>query len=221
MKKLLLFVLLFLILFISHGCENNPTKPEDNTPNPDNDYDSTVTAYKPNIYIYPNETLSLSVEVSFPNGGEVIESIPNYKNSWEITVAPDGKINDTYEYLFYECKIPDLAQKEFGWVIAKSNLKDFFSENMTACGFSQKEISDFIEYWIPILTEYKYYEIYPQYKSTLDEMVKISYSIEPNNFYRLFYFLKGRDNNQIQLLTPSIETAKRENYFAVEWGVIL
>ena len=213
MKKLLFLVLVIPILFMNHGCDDNPIEPDD--------CDTTITAYKPNIYIYPNEKLNLSVKILFPNGGKVIESIPNYKNSWEVTVTPDGKIDDTYRYLFYECQMPDLAQKEYGWVVDKSNLKDFFNKNMVASGFSQNEITDFIEYWIPILTEYKYYEIYPQYKSTLDEMVKISYSIEPTNFYRLFYFIKGRDNNTLQLLTPIIETAKRKNYYAVEWGVIL
>ena len=56
--------------------------------------------------------------------------------------------------------MPDLAQKEYGWVIETSNLQEFFRNNMKTSGFSQKEIKDFIEYWIPILTEHKYYEIY-------------------------------------------------------------
>lgn len=213
MKNLLFLVFVIPILFINYSCDDSPTEPIGP--------DTTIVAYKPNIYICPSETLSLSVEIFFPNGGEVLESIPNYKYSWEITVTPDGKIDNTYEYLFYECKMPDIAQKEYGWVIEASNLQDFFINNMKTSGFSQKEINDFIEYWIPILTEYKYYEIYPQYKSTLDEMVKINFSIQPNNFYRLFYFLKGRANDQVELLTPTIEKAKRENYYAVEWGVIL
>jgi hypothetical protein len=49
----------------------------------------------------------------------------------------------------------------------------------------------------------------------------IKYSVEPKSFYRLFYVIKGRDDDQLELLNPSIEKAKREKYFAVEWGVIL
>lgn len=188
---------------------------------PCDDDTSRIVAYKPNIYIYPNEEIRLIVKVDFPLGGKVIESIPQYKDSWDITVDQNGKINDTYDYLFYECEMPNLTQKVYGWIIEKSELEEFFISNMTQSGFNQKETNDFIEYWIPMLTESKYYEIYPQYKSTLDKMVVIKYSVEPKSFYRLFYVIKGRDDDQLELLNPSIEKAKREKYFAVEWGVIL
>jgi len=52
-------------------------------------------------------------------------------------------------------------------------------------------------------------------------MVKIDFSIKPENFFRLFYLIKGRNNNKKILLQPNIETANRNNYFAIEWGVIL
>lgn len=218
MKTIIITFIVFLFVILQYSCKDNTTEPE--IPYDDDDI-SEVVAHKPNIYIYPNQTLTLSVKAIFPNGGAILESIPHYQESWDITVTPNGKINNTFDYLFYECKMPDLTQKTYGWLIAKSDLKEFFINNMTQSGFNQNEINDFIEYWIPILTESKYYEIYPQYKSTIDEMVEIKYSVEPLSFYRLFYVIKGRKDNQVELLPPSIESAKREKYFVVEWGVIL
>ena len=37
-------------------------------------------AYKPNIYIYPTETIQLDVLISFPLEGNIINSIPAYGN---------------------------------------------------------------------------------------------------------------------------------------------
>lgn len=216
MKKLILIILSFVILFLNYGCEDNCTESNNN----DSDTTSLVDK-KPNLYIYPNQTLNLSIQIRFPNGGDVLESIPQYNNSWNITVNPNGKINDLYDYLYYECEMTDLTQKEFGWIVEQINLKDFFITNLSASGFNQKEINDFTDYWIPLLTDYNFYEIYPQYNSTLKEMIEIEFSIVPENFYRLHYLIKGRDNEEKHLLTPKIETAKRDNYFAVEWGVII
>ena len=62
---------------------------------------------------------------------------------------------------------------------------------MTNSGFTEIEINDFIDFWIPELTEYPFYAVYPQYRSTLDVMTEIIFSVEPDNFYRLQYLIKG------------------------------
>jgi hypothetical protein len=214
MKKFIFLLLLVPILILDFGCNNNSTEPNDNDT-------TTVIARKPNLYIYPEEKISLSIELVFPKGGTVIESIPEYNNQWEITVEPSGKINNSFDYLFYECEIPNLTQTKVGWLIEKRNLEDFFVNNLSNSGFNQREISDFNEYWIPLLSNYDYYAIYPQYKSDLDKIVTIYFSEEPNNFYRLFYLIIGRDDNNLEIEKPVLESAVRENYFAVEWGVIL
>jgi hypothetical protein len=214
MKKLLFVVLLIPIIFLDYGCEDNSTDP--------NYRDTTdVVARKPNLYIYPDETLELSIQLDFPKGGEIIESIPSYYNSWEITVEPNGTINELYDYLFYECRMPNLTQKETGWVVKTENLKEFFLNNLEKSGFNQYEIIDFIDYWIPIINEYKYYEVYPQYKTIIDKLIKINFSVDPDNFYRLFYLIIGRDDDNLSMAKPIIKTAKRENYFSMEWGVII
>jgi len=214
MKKLLFIVLVIPIIFLDYGCENNSTEPCDQDT-------STAIARKPNLYLYPNETMLLSVEINFPKGGKIIESIPKYNDSWNISVESNGKINGTYDYLFYECEIPDLTQKENGWVIKTENLKEFFSSNLEIYGFNHDEINDFTEYWIPILKDYDYYEIYPQYKSTLDRIVKIEFSVEPENYFRLFYVIIGRNDKHLELSEPIMESANRENFYSVEWGVII
>ncbi len=216
MKKFICGVTLIIVVYLGTGCKEKSTEPMINEKDT-----STVIERKPNIYIYPAEEINIEVKISFPNVGEIIESIPNYNNGWLVNVKPGGLINNYYGYLFYECKVPDLTQKIYGWIIAKDSLQSFFVKNMHSSGFNQKEINDFIEYWIPLLKDFTYYEIYPQYKTTLEKMSVLEFSIIPENIFRLQYLIKGRDDKNINLPAPQIENAKREGFYIMEWGGIL
>ena len=79
-------------------------------------------AMKPNIYIYPTEKMQLSVNLSFPQGGNIITSIPDYNTGWDVTVEPDGKIDDEYTYLFYESYQPSVWQTKAGCVITSYSI---------------------------------------------------------------------------------------------------
>lgn len=208
-------IILLSILIIESGCKENSTEPKIH------DIDSNVVVRKPNLYIYPDNEIDLQVQINFPLGGELIKSNPEYNDGWNIKVEPDGIINKEYRYLFYEYIVPDYHQHEFGWIIGNENLEDFFRENMAKSGFNEMEIDDFIEFWIPELTDYPFYAIYPQYRNTLDVMTEIIFSIKPDNFYRLQYLIKGSKSEIQDIEIPSLIKAERNGYHAVEWGVII
>ena len=215
MRRLIIIIGLIVFISLQYGCKNNPTEPSND------DKDTTIVVLKPNLYLYPAKEINLSVKILFPLGGNLIKSIPKYDGEWNVIVEPNGLINKTYRFLFYEYRIPDRHQMESGWLVTKNDLKAFFENNMNLSGFDEIEIKDFTEHWVPILNAYDYYEIYPQYKSTLDQMSIIEFSIKPDNFYRLQYLIKGSNNNNINLIVPTIEFAKREGFSVVEWGVML
>ncbi|MBI9069517.1 MAG: PKD domain-containing protein [Salinivirgaceae bacterium] len=176
--------------------------------------------YKPNIYIYPEETIDLCVNLSFPKGGELVTSIPEYDSVWCVTVEPDGQINGAYDYLFYESKQPHIWQEEQGWCISKDNLNQFFTNNMLAYGFNNNEIDDFIEYWIPLLSESEYYSIFPQQKAMINRVIEISFSKNPDNVNRLFYVIEATLQNN-ELIAPEIIPFSKTGFYVNEWGVIL
>ncbi|NOR44151.1 MAG: PKD domain-containing protein [Candidatus Delongbacteria bacterium] len=180
-----------------------------------------AAADKPNIYIYPSEDIDLSVELNFPQEGFVTKSIPQITNNiWNISVTPDGLINNEYEFLFYESMQPDVWQLENGWCISKDSLETFFTENMNEHNFNTREINDFIEYWIPLLKEKKYYKIYPQYNTEIDEVIQINFSLEPNNVNRLFYRILGSDEF-VNIPEEDITPFNRDGFTVVEWGVVI
>ncbi len=184
-------------------------------------FPANIMVLKPNIYLYPEETIELDVDIVFPSGGRVTQSVPDYNDGWHITVEPSGIIDGQFECLFYESLQPDYGQYAAGWVVIREQLEGFFRNNMGQTGFNQKEIDDFIEYWIPILTEYPYYAIYPQYRGELEEMVKLEFSAQPESLIRLIYSVRGLEDNNLNIQEPVIPPFTRDGFTVTEWGVIL
>lgn len=216
----LLAIVFFIVVFSFQSCEP-----------PDVEYvcgveteeDSSNTARKPNIYIYPEQNIQLTVKLNFPIGGRVLVSIPDYGKGWNVSIDTNGLINNSYSYLFYESTQPDIWQRNNGWVVEKTELESFFRTNMTNYGFYGQEIEDFIEYWIPRLDNHSYYCIYPQTKELINDAIKLDFSLEPDNLLRLFYVIKRFDDlPEYNLTEPAIDKSfDRTGYFIAEWGVIL
>jgi len=141
--------LLLIGSFPFHGCE----------PETDGECDTCIMVLKPNIYLYPEENAILSLSLTFPAGGRVTASIPDYRKGWLVSADTDGIINNRYEFLFYESEQPDVWQTNEGWIIAVVDLEQFFTANLSEYGFIGREIKDFTDYWIPRLKDFEYYEI--------------------------------------------------------------
>lgn len=179
-----------------------------------------IMVFKPNIYIYPTTKTNLCLEVEFPKGGSITESIPAYNNGWCVDVDQNGTINNEFGYLFYESIQPNLFQSSKGWCVAKTDLKSFFEKNMAQYHFSSKEIADFTEYWIPRFTANEYYLIYPQTNNIIDEVIQLHFSIAPDHVNRLFYGIVG-SSKKATIEEPAIVQFNRGGFSVMEWGVFL
>lgn len=209
----LLAGLIFLSVLIPfQGCE----------PDGDNDCDTCLLVYKPNIYLYPAHNSQIEIKLSFPMGGKIINSIPAYENGWNVNVTSSGIINDKYDYLFYESAQPDVWQLAEGWIVGKSELKAFFAGNMLEYGFNERETKDFTDYWIPRLTDFDNYEIYPQESGIIERVIKLDIYPDSNNVLRLFYLIKGASSSDDKIKNP-VRTShfNRSGFSVTEWGVVL
>jgi|GEM_PF-2447610 len=181
-----------------------------------------IAVDKPNIYLYPETAIELNVSISFPRIGEVITSIPEYSEQWKkLQIEPNGRIDGQYEFLFYESMQPNFFQRTKGWIVECKNLEIFFKDNLEKSGFIQTEIDDFIEYWIPRLTDSKYYALYPQYNKQLDPLIKLNFSIQPDNILRVIYAIEEVESDDMKLEEPSIHSFDREGFVVAEWGVVI
>jgi hypothetical protein len=105
-----------------------------------------------------------------------LESIPEYKEGWQIQIDTTGLIDNEYTYIYYECRVPIQFQKEEGWIIERDSLTTFFQDNMKKYGFNSQEICDFIAYWIPILNNSEKYIIFPQTDKEISPYIQLNFS---------------------------------------------
>ncbi|MBI4991398.1 hypothetical protein HZB96_04880 [Candidatus Gottesmanbacteria bacterium] len=133
---------------------------------------------KPAVYLYPEKETEVNVKVN-PQG-KLTGSIPEYdpQNGWNVKAYPNGRIKTntprgwqaerseamtppmveeserTYPYLFYEADLKEGYKPQEGWVVEKESIKYQVSSIMQKIGFNTKEISDFLDYWLPRLNKY-------------------------------------------------------------------
>lgn len=217
MKNCLINALFILAIFAS-AIQFQSCDPDDC--DDERDCDTCSMVYKPNIYIYPETTIDLNVTLSFPLGGNVVTSIPEYGSGWQVSVEPSGLIDGEFGYLFYESRQPYIWQTSMGWSVLNDSLESFFRDNMSLYGFDGKEIDDFIEYWIPRLSNSNYYSVFPQTSELIEQAIELNFSEQPEKVLRLFYVIKETSGTQF-FEEPEIVPFNREGFIATEWGVII
>ncbi|MCX7021699.1 MAG: carboxypeptidase-like regulatory domain-containing protein [bacterium] len=176
---------------------------------------------KPNIYLYPESETAVTVRLGFPAGGGVTASEPTYDDGWTVGVAPDGKIEGGYGHLFYEAQVPADWQFDRGWVVQQRQLEEFFTENLAAHGFNERETADFIEYWIPRLEGSAFYVIYPQYAREIEPRITLTVLPPPAEIFRLYYVISGVDLVDRYVSEPVIPIFHHFGFTVCEWGVVI
>ena len=112
-----------------------------------------IRVHAPVIYLYSesDEPVNISLDLN----GEFTYTYPEYINGdgWTVTASPDGTLTDesgtTYEYIIWEADMylePDLFH---GFCVNGSDTKAFLESSLKELGLNEKEISDFISYWLP------------------------------------------------------------------------
>ncbi len=174
-----------------------------------------VQEMAPNIYLYPESTTQVQIEISFPDVGEIILSEPEYNDGWDVSVTEDGIIDGQYDYLFYEAMLPQPNNQERGWLIARSDLESKFRSILTDYGCVGREIDDFIEFWVPRLDYAPWFAVYPQ---DVETMMHLNITPQPDTMLRLHFCIRGV-NQEIPIIQPSTpEKFIRDKFTVVEWG---
>jgi hypothetical protein len=130
-------------------------------------------------------------------------------------------IDGEFEYLFYEASLPVKWQYEKGWSVPGENLERFFLRNLREYGFNDSEVLDFIDYWIPRLIDFPYYNIYPQYTDKINEVVQLNISKKPKSVLRMFYVIEPvMSMKKTTIFPPEIPVFVRKGFTVAEWGVV-
>lgn len=178
---------------------------------------------KPVIYLYPEETQEISVKVE-PEGGFSFTE-PLYNDGWKVTATPEGAITNladgkTYPYLFWEGTGGTYEAPKTGFVVAKVDVEKTLREKLSYMGLNEKEIADFVEFWLPRMQAHPYYVIGFHGTHVMDYLAPLTISPKPDSVFRILMDYRGVPE-PIEIEEPMLPQFKRKGFAVVEWGGVL
>ena len=180
---------------------------------------SSVEIKKPNIYLYPTRKETLTVQIA--PIGKITTSIPEYNTGWNVVVAPGGRINDTYDFLFYEAVVDYNFTFDAGWVFQRSDFDNRMNAILVAIGLNDRERGDFMDYWAKRIDwKKKYCVAYYLKRNEIDKAIPLTVSKNPESLLRVFFKFVLTDT-LTTIPEPKIDKFQRVGFSVVEWGGIL
>ncbi len=181
---------------------------------------SPPVAYKPIIYVYPQENIDVEVKVSNPERFTV--TYPKYEEGWKLKALTDGTLIDSnnkkYYALYWEGTYDkENSIKEDGFVVKGKDSASFLEEKLEILGLNYKEANEFIMYWLPKLESNKYNYIRFQTMDEINSNMELDINPEPDTLIRVMMEYKGLDK-KIEVKEQSLTKVERFGYTVVEWG---
>ena len=176
--------------------------------------------YKPLIYIYPTEDMDLTVKLG--NTELLTHSYPLYKDAWNVHVTKDGNIYDydtkrNYYGLYWEAYDEFKPDMKTGFVVEGKETIKLLEEKLEVLGLNEREINEFIIYWIDKLENNKYNYLYFRTTDEVNKAMPLEFSKDPDTLIRVLVDIVPLDEKievNEQVLTP----VTRTGYTVVEWG---
>ena len=175
---------------------------------------------KPVIYLYPKKTMDISVQLNIKNSKfTAIYPKFNGKNTWNVKAKPNGDIlinNKTYPYLFWEAHSYTPYDTNEGFLVSGEDAEKFLEEKLEFLGLNEKERTDFITYWLPLLLKNKLSLCAFQSKYYFDNF-ELNVTPKPDTLIRVFLMIKKLDE-PINVKEQKLVSNERKGYTVVEWG---
>ena len=183
-------------------------------------YSSSRIIKKPIIYIYPEEKTDLSIKLV--NKDIITHSYPKYENEWNINVDTNGNIYDyktkrNYYALYWEGSNHNTYVKEDGFIVKGEDTTKFLEEKLKILGLNEKEINEFIIYWLPLMENNAYNYIRFETKDEINDYMPLEISKKPDTLIRVYMDFKPL-NKKINVKMQKLEKVNRKGFTIVEWG---
>ena len=178
---------------------------------------------KPVIYLYPQQTEKVSVQLA-PIGGFTYTE-PAYQNGWNVIAQPNGTLtnisdNKTYPYLFWEGRGGLYQTPNKGFVVAQKDVHQFLVNKLYQLGLNNKESADFIDFWEPKMQSAPYYFVTFMGNSVMDNLAPLTVSPKPDTVIRILMDFTSL-THPISAEGYAIRTPVRKGFTVVEWGGVL
>ena len=175
-------------------------------------------AYKPIIYIYPEEEMDLKITLGNPNN--LLYTYPKYENEWNVKVSPNGNIFDyktqrNYYGLYWEGYDNYKLNMNEGFIVKGEDSVKFLEEKLEILGLNEYEINEFVIYWIDKLEKNEYNFI--SFRNMEDINMPLTFSKKPDTLIRVMMDFKALDK-PIEVKEQQLTKVERTGFTIVEWG---
>lgn len=182
---------------------------------------SNLVEDKPVIYLYPKESVELSVKLGKPEN--ITCSYPKYNDGWNVIASPDGNLTDLHTgrnlYSLYWEGLQTYNSKvqKDGFVVKGEEVAKFLEEKLSVLGLNEKEAEEFIIYWLPKLEANKYNYIRFATMEEINVNMPLEINPKPDTIIRVLMTFKGLDD-PIEVQEQELVSPERKGFVTVEWG---
>ena len=175
-------------------------------------------AYKPVIYLYPEEETQVSVQLRL--NGQLTCTYPAYREGWQVTAAPDGTLTDKtgqqYNYLYWEGLLNTQYDLSTGFCVKGSDTAAFLEDALGKLGLTRREANEFIVYWLPLMEQNNYNLISFQTDAYTDA-AELEITPAPDTLIRVFMTWQAAEQ-PVPIKEQTLTSVPRVGFTAVEWG---
>lgn len=175
---------------------------------------------KPIIYFYPEEEMNLSVK--YVNESNLLTTYPKYNNGWDIKLNKDGTFttgeSDREYYALYFDEISNyITNFDEGFYVTKENAMSFLEEKMDYIGYTNREVDEFIMYWLPILEKNEKSLVYFEQTDLRNAECPLEFSTNPDCLIRTMIHIKKVDE-ETSIKEQTLTHYDRSGFAITEWG---
>ncbi len=222
MKKHVIFLPAILGLLLA-GCTTTHEECSDENSywyggNHSDPYDYPVK--KPIIYFYPEEEMNL--EVTYVQEERLLTTYPKYEDGWNIHLREDGTFTlPGSEREYYALYFDEIGNYKTDWsegfYVTKDNVISVLEEKMDFIGYTNREVDEFIMYWLPILENNEKSLIHFEQTEIRNEECPLTFSVMPDTLIRTIMHIKKVDE-EVSIKEQTLTHYERNGFTVTEWG---
>ncbi|MGL5206518.1 MAG: hypothetical protein ACRC8T_03300 [Acidaminococcaceae bacterium] len=181
---------------------------------------------KPVIYLYPEKKQKIVVTHEFK--GKLSTTYPVYKDNWTVIADKDGTLLNQadkrkYQYLFWDgvYAFPEEHYNfQTGFYVEKDDYISFLENKLAYIGLNEREINDFIVYWLPEMNKFEKCFVHFRINDDIDGSSVLKTKPLADTVIRVFMEFSGINDfkNVAVLPEQDLPQFNRKGFTMVEWG---